>query len=605
MIVLDRGSCAFTTKALHAQNAGADAVLIVDNVEEDLVTMDASSDDTSVAEASNVTVPVGLVTEATGELIEPVLTSDQSTVLVTLNWTDVLPHPDARVEWELWSNSGDNCGAKCDAQKGFIRDFASAAKALEQGGYTQFTPHYITWLCPPESVQEEFCVKQCINNGRYCCPDPDDDFDAGFSGADVVVQNLRTLCVFREANATAQPWKWWDYVTEFERKCTMALGTFNDVSCAEAILFGLNLDASAVRACVGDPAANEENPVLEHEMMSQLDDGQRGDITLLPTVVINERQYRGKLTREAVLRTLCAGFGEGQKPELCSSEGAFENKCAEDNEGALDCARDQFGVGMTGCEVTNETPFYQCVCPPGSKLVGEKCEVTNGCVAAVVDTPACSCERCVCQDKGAGRIDCHEEPESACNSSDEHPGGCWRSGAFSACVDQIDLKKSQGMAGVDPDTVQATRCACPPGFAGDGLACADVDECATTCKGEHMTCKNTFGGYECVCEPGFGRVEDTSSPDGMTCLRGGGGFGGGTVAVAVLASCAIVAGGGFLVYRWRLRSYMNQEIKAIMAQYMPLEDGEAAPGPLAPHGHGDSDDEEANDLGRRLEARAP
>ena len=600
MVVLDRGSCAFTTKALHAQNAGADAVIIVDSMDEDLVTMDASSDDASVAEASNVTVPVGLVTKATGSVFKPILADSTKTILVTLNWTDVLPHPDARVEWELWSNSGDNCGAKCDAQKGFIRDFASAAKTLEQGGYTQFTPHYVTWLCPPGSENEDYCVKQCINNGRYCCPDPDDDFEEGFSGADVVSQNLRTLCVFREANATAQPWKWWDYVTEFETKCTMALGTFNDASCAEAILVALSLDVDAVRSCVGDPAANEQNAVLENEQMAQLDDGQRGDITILPTVVINERQYRGKLSREAVLRTLCAGFGEGQTPELCSSEGAFENKCGEDNEGALDCARDQFNVGMTGCEVTNETPFYRCVCPPGSKLVGEKCEVTNGCVAAVVDTPACSCERCVCRDEGAGRIDCHEEPASACDSGDEHPGGCWRSGAFSACVDQIARKKSEGMAGVDPDTVQASTCACPSGFEGDGLECADVDECATTCKGEHMTCANTFGGFTCVCDPGYGRMEDASAPDGMTCLRGGGGFGAGTVAAAVLASCAVVAGGGFLVYRWRLRSYMNQEIKAIMSQYMPLEDGDAAPGAFAPNGHGDSDDEEAVSHPQRL-----
>jgi hypothetical protein len=182
-------------------------------IDEPLVTMDASADDQSVGEAANITVPVGLVTKATGDIFEPILTAG-TTILVTLNWTDVLPHPDSRVEWELWTNSGDNCGAKCDAQKGFIKDFKETAVTLEKNGYTQFTPHYVTWLCPPEAIDEPFCVQQCINNGRYCCPDPDSDFAAGFSGADVVTENLRTLCVFREANATASPWKWWDYVTQ-------------------------------------------------------------------------------------------------------------------------------------------------------------------------------------------------------------------------------------------------------------------------------------------------------------------------------------------------------------------------------------------------------
>jgi hypothetical protein len=66
------------------------------------------------------------------------------------------------------------------------------------------------------------------------------------------------------------------------------------------------------RACVGNPDANEKNPLLESEQRAQVSDGKRGDVTLLPTVVINERQYRGKLERSAVLGTICAGFKIGQ-----------------------------------------------------------------------------------------------------------------------------------------------------------------------------------------------------------------------------------------------------------------------------------------------------
>ena len=58
-----------------------------------------------------------------------------------------------------------------------------------------------------------------------------------------------------------------------------------------------------------DSDANDKNPLLESEQRAQVSNGQRGDVTLLPTVVINERQYRGKLERSAVLATLCAGQG--------------------------------------------------------------------------------------------------------------------------------------------------------------------------------------------------------------------------------------------------------------------------------------------------------
>ena len=47
ILVLDRGACPFTTKAYHGQLAGADAVMIVDNVDESLVTLDSADDDKS------------------------------------------------------------------------------------------------------------------------------------------------------------------------------------------------------------------------------------------------------------------------------------------------------------------------------------------------------------------------------------------------------------------------------------------------------------------------------------------------------------------------------------------------------------------------------
>jgi hypothetical protein len=86
-------------------------------------------------------------------------------------------------------------------------------------------------------------------------------------------------------------------------------------------------------------------------------------------------------------------------------------------------------------------------------------------------------------------------------------------------------------------------------------------------------CTNTVGSFTCGCGDGFASLADTASADNMKCFAaptGGGGGGGGLVIVivSVVVSCAVLAGGGFLVYRWRLRSYMDQEIRAIMSQYM-------------------------------------
>ncbi|KAK1565675.1 hypothetical protein Q3G72_032333 [Acer saccharum] len=57
-----------------------------------------------------------------------------------------VPHPDDRVEYELWTNSNDECGVKCDMLMHFVKDFRGAAQILEKVGYTQFTLHCITWF---------------------------------------------------------------------------------------------------------------------------------------------------------------------------------------------------------------------------------------------------------------------------------------------------------------------------------------------------------------------------------------------------------------------------------------------------------------------------
>ncbi|MBA0843075.1 hypothetical protein Goarm_000293, partial [Gossypium armourianum] len=45
----------------------------------------------------------------------------------------------------------------------------------------------------------------------------------------------------------------------------------------------------------------------------------------------------------------------------------------------------------------------------------------------------------------------------------------------------------------------------------------------------------------------------------------------------ILIGLAMASGGAYLVYKYRLRSYMDSEIRAIMAQYMPLDSQSEVP----------------------------
>ena len=65
------------------------------------------------------------------------------------------------------------------------------------------------------------CDNQCTNNGRYCNVDPEDDLDKGASGADVVQENLRQLCFWREMNATGDISPYWNYISKFDTDCSI------------------------------------------------------------------------------------------------------------------------------------------------------------------------------------------------------------------------------------------------------------------------------------------------------------------------------------------------------------------------------------------------
>ncbi|CAL5192481.1 unnamed protein product [Lathyrus oleraceus] len=497
---------------------GAAAILVADDKEETLITMDTPEEGNVAKDdyVEKINIPSTLISKSLGDRIKEALLNGE-VVNINLDWREALPHPDDRVEYELWTNSNDECGPKCDNQINFVKSFKSAAQLLEKKGFTQFTPHFITWYCPNNFLLSNQCKSQCINNGRYCAPDPENDFNKGYDGKDVVLQNLRQACFFKVANESGKPWQWWDYVTDFSIRCPMREKKYTE-DCSDQVIKSLGVDLEKINDCVGDPDADVENRVLKAEQDLQIGKESRGDITILPTLVINKRQYRGKLSRPAVLKAICSGFQETTEPSICLTSDMETNECLENNGG---CWQDE-SSNITACRDTFRGRVCECPIVKNVKFIGDgytHCEASG----------ALSCEF--------------------------HNGGCWKQShggrLYSACHD--DYRKG---------------CECPSGFKGDGvLSCEDIDECKEklACQCPQCKCKNTFGSYECKCNSGL-----LYSRENDTCI---GRFTSSSVASIwmIILVAVITLSGGYAFYKYRIQRYMDTEIRAIMAQYMPLD----------------------------------
>lgn len=260
------GPCTFVQKVRNAQRAGAAAVLIADDTclcsRKDCVIADKPCQSTlpSLADdgsGGDVTIPSFLLYEEDASELKVALRKHE---IVTVSIAfDNAPKAasGARVEYKLWTPpSNPHLWA-------FLYNFGSIAQAL--GKHAVFEPHVYIYDgekvgCTPPGD----CSTLCTNGGRYCAPDPDGVRFEGVSGADVVKESLRQICIWKRYGAEDGLGKqWWDYVQEFLLTC--AGEEFISETCISHSIRHAGIDPELIRKCMEDSGgveADGPNPLV-------------------------------------------------------------------------------------------------------------------------------------------------------------------------------------------------------------------------------------------------------------------------------------------------------------------------------------------------------
>lgn len=301
ILMLERGDCPFVIKARNAQNIGSAALILVDDIDED-VTKVMMTDNGS---GGNIAIPVFMIGRADGDLIREYLKNPELSNKVALTLTfEINPAP-KKVEYELWLSS------ELEKVNSFLHDFSKYAVNFKQEE-TLMIPHYVMWYSSA-SKDSNYTIPHpdCLSAGRYCAPDP--DYDGPRSGREILLEDLRQICIYKLSQTQQKHQIWWKYIQKFSKSCSVDNFT---QTCSEDIMEEVGINIKSVSNCVrdsflGKDFAMDDNTLLSHERDRMLARG----INYFPVLLINNQTFRGDLESDEVMGAICAAYIV--KPTAC------------------------------------------------------------------------------------------------------------------------------------------------------------------------------------------------------------------------------------------------------------------------------------------------
>lgn len=328
ILMMDRGNCSFVQKVRNAQHLGAAGVIIADNIClcNDMECIkhyreDHSGSDTIPCEQNepimaddgsggDIDIPAFLVMKHDADIWKEQMMEEDQKIQLQMSWT--LPAPDDRVEYELWTTPSEHVSEE------FQKNWKNVARVFEKHIY--FTPREYLYDGSRFDCEVEknrvICDSLCTNQWKYCAMDPDYNINQGTSGADLVVESLRRICVWKHYGAEdGIGIKYWDYISEFFTRCDN-VDFFSNKSCVDDALKRAKVDVNTIEHCMEDSGGVQagRNTFLDLEIAAQA----RRGVVILPTIYVNSVALRGALTENTLITAICAGFVGDTAPAVCS-----------------------------------------------------------------------------------------------------------------------------------------------------------------------------------------------------------------------------------------------------------------------------------------------
>lgn len=294
----NRGECSFVQKVRNMENIGVAVAIVIDNKPEMIDEILMSDDGTG----GGIRIPSMLIGQNDGqkliEWFEKASSAEKNSIMMMVDF--VLPEYDT-VSYDFWFTSSS------DRALSFIEDFSKMNTKL--GDLVNFAPHYVFWECT--QCDQVYLDNDCYGNGRYCALEPSND---KIKGQEIVMEDLRQMCVWEDLKSRNQTNKWWEYIQKVHSTCYSIINE----DCSKRAHESLGLSWASTQECVKDSFTGDDwksGEVFNKKIDSEIAYWKQYGTNIYPSIVINQKTYRGQIEPLSVYNALCAGFTN--PPDQC------------------------------------------------------------------------------------------------------------------------------------------------------------------------------------------------------------------------------------------------------------------------------------------------
>ena len=253
-----------------------------------------------------IRIPSMVISKADGLILMDFLkrASDEEIEQLAIMAEFIMDKPDDRVEYDIWFTSSN------DHALDFISDFKDLDSKFAD--MVLMEPHYVFWRCT--NCEQQYLQNDCYGGGKYCAMEPS---DAKIKGKEIIQEDLREKCLYNKFYSDEKTrYLWWAYMKFVHQNCYNVINEDCSISAHKK----LSLNFEETKQCVENSFSSsdwDKNGTTNSMIDTEIEYWKKFGSGIYPSIVINNRTFRGQLESLSVFNAICAGFLN--PPRMCLS----------------------------------------------------------------------------------------------------------------------------------------------------------------------------------------------------------------------------------------------------------------------------------------------